>query len=219
MTDMLGEALRAVSSGTPLAYPLVFVAGLATSVGPCTAPRYVAVAALAHASRRPARIIAAFVCGLAGAFVVLGFAMTSLPALWSSSRWSYAALTCALAIGGLTVLLRGSGGCTAHPPGTRAGAGLGGTFLLGASSALVVSPCCTPAIAAIAGVTSVSGRALEGSLLLAAFACGHALPLVAAGALGMRSSAFFARFQAVQASATISGALMLALAAYYGVLA
>jgi cytochrome c-type biogenesis protein len=233
--DVLGEGLRAVALRSPLAYPLVFAAGVATSAGPCVAPRYVAVAALANGARRPWRTVAAFVAGLVGAYVALGLAAGALGALWSTSSAVYAVLAAGLALGGVVTLLRDTHthGSPAderaracdpgHAPGATAkaqhSANFGGTFLLGASSAFVVSPCCTPVVAGIAGLTTLGGRTSEGIALLVAFALGHALPLLAAGMLSARIAALLARLSATAAPAVVSATLMLALAAYYGVLA
>jgi thiol:disulfide interchange protein DsbD len=221
--DAVSAGLHAVATRSPLAYPLVFVAGAVTSVGPCAAPRYVALAALVNASRKPARVIAAFVAGLVGAYVALGIAAGSVAALWTISRFVYVALAVTLAVAGLVTLLRGGGASHAHgdvhagDAGTRAS--LGGTFLLGASSTFVVSPCCTPVVAGIAGLTTASGHTGAGVALLAAFACGHALPIVSAGAAGSRIGRALRSLTASHASAVVAGTLMLALAAYYGVLA
>ncbi len=260
MIDLLGESLRAVGTRSALAYPLVLGAGVVTSVGPCAAPRYVAVAALAHAARAPWTIVAAFASGLVAAYVALGAlasgvgtATSALGSLWSASSYVYGALATALLAGGVFTLLRASG--TAAPdrcdhrtgrdasasgtaaPGTTTcrtnasrgtatsrtestgAASFGGVFLLGASSVLVVSPCCTPIVAGIAGLTLATGRALDGVALLALFACGHAVPVAFAGALGGRFASALRRLAASQAPAVVSGALMIALAAYYGVLA
>ena len=223
MIDAVTAGLQAVATRSPLAYPLVFAAGAATSIGPCAAPRYVALAALVNASRRPSRIIAAFVAGLIGTYVVLGVAAGALGTLWSTSRFVYAALAVVLAVAGITTLLYGGGAAhvhqRVHARHTGAQVSLGGTFLLGASSALVVSPCCTPIVAAIAGLTTASGHTPQGVALLAAFACGHALPIVFAGALGTRLASSLRQLATSHASATVAGTLMLALAAYYGVLA
>ncbi len=222
MIDAVSAGLHAVATRSPLAYPLVFAAGAVTSIGPCAAPRYVALAALVNASRRPARIIAAFVAGLVGAYVVLGAAAGAVGALWSASRLVYAAFAVLLAIAGVATLLRGGTShvhesAGVHDAGARAS--LGGTFLLGASSAFVVSPCCTPVVAGIAGLTTASGHTGEGVALLAAFAFGHALPIVSAGALGTRVAHRLRHVAASHAPAVVAGTLMLALAAYYGVLA
>ena len=224
MIDAVSAGLHAVAARSPLAYPLVFAAGAVTSIGPCAAPRYVALAALVNASRRPARIVAAFAAGLVGAYVALGVAAGALGALWSTSRLVYAALAIILAVAGLATLLRGGGDGShvhgnAHADAVGARTSMGGTFLLGASSAFVVSPCCTPIVAGIAGLTTASGHTGVGAALLAAFACGHALPIVSAGAIGTRIASAFQPLASSHASAVVGGTLMLALAAYYGVLA
>ena len=223
MIDAVTAGLQAVATRSPLAYPLVFAAGALTSIGPCAAPRYVALAALVNASRRPARTVAGFVAGLIGAYVVVGAAAGALGTLWSASRLVYAALAAILAIAGIATLLRGGGASHVHHDTNvhhaGAQASLGGTFLLGASSALIVSPCCTPIVAGIAGLTTASGHGGQGVALLAAFACGHALPIVFAGAIGTRVASGLRHVMASHAPATVAGTLMLALAAYYGVLA
>ena len=223
MTDAVNAGLHAIATHSPLAYPLVFVAGAVTSIGPCAAPRYVALAALVSASRRPVRVIAAFVAGIAGAYVLLGIAAGAVGVLWSASALVYGALAVVLAGAGIATLLRGDRASHVHDeepvPYSGARAGAGGTFLLGASSAFVVSPCCTPVVAGIAGLTTASGHTGTGVALLATFACGHALPLVSAGALGTRLARSLRRVAASNAAAVVAGTLMLALAAYYGVLA
>lgn len=219
MIDPFGESLRAAAQGSPLAYPFVFAAGIATSAGPCVAPRYVAVAALANGSPHPARVVGAFLTGLIGAYVVLGLAAGAVGALWSNSTVVYVLLALALAAGGTLTLWRGEGRDNHQHHAGKLHASAGGTFLLGASSALVVSPCCTPAIAGIAGLTTLGGHPLEGGLLLATFGLGHGAPLLAAGVLGARISGLFARLASSDAPAVVAGSLMLALAAYYGVLA
>ena len=223
MIDAVSAALQAVAIRSPLAYPLVFAAGAVTSIGPCAAPRYVALAALLNISRRPWRIVAAFIAGLTGAYVVLGAAAGVLGTLWSASRFVYATLAVVLAVAGVATLLHGSSASHVHRPANAHHAGgqasLGGTFLLGASSAIVVSPCCTPIVAGIAGLTTASGHTGQGVALLASFACGHALPIVFAGALGTRVAGALRSVAASHAPATVAGTLMLALAAYYGVLA
>jgi cytochrome c biogenesis protein CcdA len=225
--DPVADALRAAGSGSALAYPLCFAAGLVSSIGPCVAPRYIAVAALSNGPR-PRRNVTAFIAGTIGAYVVLGLGAASLSRLWSSSSVAYAAVALVLAAGGAVTIVRAGGErgpCAHREPADRVqrvgtgSAGLGAPFLLGASGALIVSPCCTPFVAAIAGFTTLSGRAATGASLLAAFAFGHALPLLFAGALGMRLTRLFARLSSSQAPAIVAGSLMLALAAYYGVLA
>ena len=222
MIDLLGEGMRAVASRSALAVPVVFAAGAATGIGPCAAPRYVAVAALSGAASRPWTVVAAFGAGVIGAYVALGFAAGTVAMLWSASPAIYLALAIGLASSAVVTLLRaGSPAHTSCAGGRHAPprASLGGAFLLGASSTFIVAPCCTPVVAGIAGLTIASGRTAEGAGLLAAFGCGHALPVLLGGALGSRLGAAVRSLDACGAPAVVAGGLAFALAAYYAVLA
>jgi len=217
--DALDAGLRAVASRSPFGCPLVFAAGVVTSLGPCAAPRYVAVAALAHTTPRPGRPIALFIAGLVGAYVCLGSVAGALGAVRGWSAYVYAALAVALALGGATTLLRHDTVSHAHTQPRTGTSSAGGAFLLGASSALVVSPCCTPIVAGIAGLTIASGRVSDGVMLLASFGLGHAAPLLGAAFVSGRVSAVLRRLAASPAPAVVAGTLMLGLAAYFGALA
>ena len=224
MIDVLGDGLHAVATRSAIAYPMIFAAGAVTGVGPCAAPRFVAVAALAAAARRRWAVVVAFGTGVACAYVALGLAAGTLGTLWSASRTIYLALALALAVSAFATLLRRPRDTHATCEGSRIGttpisASAGGVFLLGASSAFVVAPCCTPVLAALAGLTVASGRVAEGSALLAAFGCGHALPVLLTGAIGAKLTVALRPVSASGAPAVVAGGLMLALAAYYGVLA
>ncbi len=219
MIDVLSDGLRAAATRSAAAYPLIALAGAATSVGPCVAPRALAVAALAHRAARPAPVIAAFIAGVLGAYAAVAAGAGAVASLLGASHAAYALLAAALAVAGTITLARANGTqCDARAHHASRRSGLGGVALLGASSALVVSPCCAPAVAAIAGLTAASGRA-DGVALAAAFAFGHALPLVAAGMAGARVASGLRTIAAHQAPAIVSGTLMLALAAFYGAVA
>jgi cytochrome c biogenesis protein CcdA len=190
-------------------------AGVVTSIGPCAAPRAIAVAALAQRSSRPWLTAAIFVVGTIAGYVAIGFGSGLLA---SARRWSGAIdtlLAVALATAGIATLLRDpSDRCThrTSPPGGR-------VACLGAASALVVSPCCTPILAAIAGSAALVARPADTALLLAAFAAGHVLPLGALAALGLQTTRWGPLRNARYADAVISGSLMVALACFYGILA
>lgn len=226
MTDVVDEALRAVGTRAATAYPLVFAAGVVTSAGPCAAARYVAVSGIAHAARRPWTVIGAFAAGLVAAYVALGLAVGglalgsgTLPLLQANSPTVYTSLAVALAVAGVVTLVRAEPHASHVRHRTARAAGAGGVFLLGASSVLVVSPCCTPIVAAVTALTlSIDGIG-HTALLLTAFGCGHAMPVVAVAAAGIRASQALRRIAASQGPAIVAGGLMFALAAFYGALA
>jgi cytochrome c biogenesis protein CcdA len=215
--DAVETGLLAIAGGSAWAYPLVFGAGIATSIGPCVAPRYIAVAALAASARHPRRVLAAFATGIIAAYVAIGSAAGLTGALRAWSPLVYAMLAAALITAGAFALIRGAAPFHAHH--ARLPVSVGGTLLLGAASAVVISPCCTPIVAGIAGLTMVSGRPVEGVALLACFAAGHVVPAILAAACGTRGRAIFTRAAGTAASNVVSGTLMLALGTFYGLLA
>jgi cytochrome c biogenesis protein CcdA len=198
-----------------MAFPVAFGAGVMTSVGPCAAPRAIAVAALAQRSSRPWLTAAIFVAGTIVGYVIVGFGSGLLA---GARQWSGAIdtlLAAALAAGGIATLVRETPDRCAHAR-TLTGGGIAG---LGAASALVISPCCTPILIAIAGSAALGAHPLDAALLLAAFAAGHVLPLGAVAALGTQTTRWGPLRNASAANPVISGSLMLALAMFYGVLA
>jgi cytochrome c-type biogenesis protein len=118
-------------------------------------------------------------------------------------------------IGVRTIIVAKAHTCSPHHPDTPAS--FGGAFLLGGSMALLVSPCCTPIVAALVGFGIASGQLWLGAVTLASFAIGHAVPMIVAGLGAGRTGDALGRFSVPLA--TVSGSLLIALGAYYGVLA
>jgi cytochrome c-type biogenesis protein len=218
--DPIRLAVDAAAAQTAWAPPLAALAGIATSFGPCVAPRFVAVAALVAGRTGTARwkLLAAFAIGLCCAYALVGMTSGLLGRVAAQSAYMYAALALAFGLGGSIALVWTSHdvGRIAHAPGP---ASHGGALLLGASFALVASPCCTPIVAALAGIGAASANPWLGATTLGAFAFGHALPLVAAGMGSGRVADALRRWKLEPALATVGGALMLALGGYYALLA
>lgn len=222
MSDPFPDAIAAVVHGDATRLPLVVLAGMATSIGPCVAPRYVALAAVLGGPQRT-RAIAAFVAGITAVYVLLGAGADVLATVTRNASVLNGLLAAALAVCGLVTLLaaphREHEHECAEPVAPVKPRRLSGVFSLGAASALVVSPCCTPVVAAVAAFPALDAAAGSRALLLGAFALGHAAPIVVLGAAGATIARRFDRFRLGSAPAVISGALMLALGAYYGMLA
>jgi cytochrome c biogenesis protein CcdA len=213
--DPFGLALDGVVAHRVGGLPFAALAGAATSVGPCVAPRYLALAALIG-TRRPFVPVAAFTLGLMVATVTLG-AGAGIAASLVTHVAAVDAVMAALLIGfGIATIVREPrcGHVAAERPVRASGA-----FALGAASALVVSPCCTPLIVAFAGLGAFDRDPLLTSGYLAAFALGHALPLAFAGIASTPLAAAGRAFAASTAPAIVSGSLTVALGAYYGLLA
>lgn len=220
MIDVFNGALRAASMQNVWAAPLAFAAGAVSSIGPCVAPRFIAIAGLTAGKQRrqSAGALCGFIGGLVSAYAALGAAASLLVRAGAFSTALYDLLAVALIAGGIQTLLREPQSCEhASQPGN--GAGFGAAFLLGACFAFIVSPCCTPIVAVIAAYSAASGNVLFGAGILACFAAGHAVPLALTGVCAERLSTLLARSNLQRAARTAGGGLMLAVGAYYAVLA
>jgi hypothetical protein len=180
-----------------------FGTGAATSIGPCAAPRYLALAAIVADARGAARWtrVGLFALGLVACYLAIAQTATLLHVLIRSSAIVYALLALASLIFGLQSLRTSRSCAHAH----------GATMLAGGALGLVVSPCCTPVIALSAGIAAAASP-YEALLCAAAFACGH-IALLATIGIGVQAARFG------EAARTIGGALAIALAGYYGLLA
>lgn len=214
MIDPIGTTIEAIARHDLAGLPMAFAAGAITSVGPCVAPRYVTLAAIVERNGRRTRAVASFIAGLLLGYAALGFGLGIFGAIARHATAVYALLAIGLLASGGAILVRKPHAADHH----HHPASPTGMFALGAGSALIVSPCCTPIVAAIAGLGALDGRPAVSAAFLVTFALGHALPLLLFGVTG---SLVAERFAADRSGATtvISGALMLALGAYYGLLA
>lgn len=197
-----------------------FAAGLATSFGPCVAPRFLAVTALAKGvvGWRRFASISIFIAGLCACYVALGMTGGLLAVLAGHTRALYLALSAVAVAFGLRTLLREpQSACRAH--GKRESGAAGALFLSGGSFAAISSPCCGPLAAGLAGAGVAAGSWQVAGVLLAAFALGHAVPLLALGQVWERVRTTIVRRVPPGSSEVVTGSLMLALGAYYGIVA
>jgi cytochrome c biogenesis protein CcdA len=218
MTDPVHAALVASAFGRVSAPASALLAGAAGSFGPCAAPRYIALAAIVNGvsvAQRFARI-AAFVTGLCCASTALAFGAHLLWKLVSVSAWIYAGLAIAFAASGVHALLVRRHACVRQ---AASASSFSGVFLLGSSFALVLSPCCAPMLAALGALSATAGSTSLTLLVVGAFVLGHALPVVMVGSLAGFADGIERRFPLDEPVRVTSGALMLAMSAYYAVLA
>jgi cytochrome c-type biogenesis protein len=177
-----------------VALPLLFVAGLATSLTPCIYPMIPVTAGIlggaASTTRSRGRTVAltlSYVTGLALVYASLGLLAGLTGSLFgsvSSNPWAYFAMGNLLLVFGLGLL---DVFTIQTPARVLAWAGrLGGNsvpavFLLGATSGLVAAPCGAPAFAAVLTFVSATGSAVLGFLYLFAFSLGMTALLAAVG--------------------------------------
>jgi cytochrome c-type biogenesis protein len=177
-----------------LAIPLLFGAGLATSLTPCVYPMIPITAGVLSGlgASLPTRgravvLTLAYAAGLALVYSLLGLLAGLTGTLFgavSSSPWAYLATANLLLVFGLALLDVFS---VSAPPGWAAWAGRliggspGGAFAMGAASGLVAAPCGAPAFAAVLTFVAGSGSAALGFFYLLAFSLGMTALLIAVG--------------------------------------
>jgi cytochrome c-type biogenesis protein len=211
-----------------VAVPLLFGAGVATSLTPCIYPMIPITAgilggagATGRSRGRTAVITLAYVSGLALVYSLLGLLAGLTGTLFgtvSSNPWAYFAMANLLLVFGLAML---DVVPVAAPrrlvawAARLAGDSVGGVFAMGAASGLVAAPCGAPAFAAVLTFVAATGSAALGLLYLLAFSLGLTALLVV---VGLSSGTLASLPQAGRWTAWVKragGVLLIAMAEYY----
>lgn len=192
---------------------LAFITGLATSFGPCLAPRYVALAAQLT-SGASGMSIGSFLMGCIGGYVAFAAGGALVTALQASSPVVYALAGVMLATVGLRYLLAGDD--IRHDHTNRKNDSFGARFLSGLCCSIFGAPCCMPVAVAL-GAQSSAYDVGYGALALAGFGIGQSLPLVVV-ALASRFRPI-RWIQPLPVRSTIAGTLLIAMGALYGAIA
>jgi cytochrome c-type biogenesis protein len=173
-----------------LAFVLVFLGGVITSLGPCniaTIPLIVGYVGGSHNLTRPRAfaLSLAFAIGLALTFMLLGVAAALIGGLiGAATRWWYYLVAAICFVIGLNMLgvLRFNLSMAFGGLRERIGLkGIPGALALGLVSGLVASQCATPVLAAILTYVMAKGAMLYGAALLFVYALGRGVPVVLAG--------------------------------------
>ena len=212
--DIVQTALAHASAHDGIAYGLAAAAGLFTSIGPCVAPRYFAVASFTTRGARGVTGIAAFVMGTLLAYLCVAVAGSLVMRLVGASPFVYASAAAALILLGARAIVSSNDDCCENHENPI---GAGAAFFLGVASSIVISPCCTPVLVAFGSLNSSMGTPLSLVGLVAMFTVGHLAPLGVAAVGGGVFVAALSRYRA--AISTVNGAVLIALGAYYAVLA
>ncbi len=173
-----------------LGFILVFLGGIATSLGPCniaTIPLIVGYVGGSHdLSRNRSFVLSlAFAVGLALTFMFLGVIAALIGGLiGANTRWWYYLVAAVCLVLGLKML----GVIRVNLPMVFGGLrervglkGIPGALALGLVSGLVASQCATPVLVAILTFVMAKGAILYGAALLFVYAMGRGVPVVLAG--------------------------------------
>jgi len=180
-----------LQSGSLVAYLLVFLGGVVTSIGPCNVAMIPLIVGYVGGSTNLSRarsfaLSLTFAVGLAITFMMLGVVATLMGGLigGTSRVWYYGVAGVCFVVG-LQMF-----GVLSLPMPQWFGRlrervnlkGLPGALVLGLVSGLVASQCATPALAAILTyVMAQQGALVYGAALLFVYALGRGVPIVLAG--------------------------------------
>jgi cytochrome c-type biogenesis protein len=189
LTDSLGNS--------PLsAIPLLFVAGLLTSLTPCIYPMIPITVALvgresigtAATRWRPLLLTLSYIVGVALVYAVLGViaGMTgSIFGTISSNPWLYFLQANVLLLAGLFMLdvftIRLPASTMEWAARVGSGGHYGGAFAMGSVSGLVAAPCGAPVMAAVLTWVTRTQSAILGFIYLFVFSLGMCALLVVVG--------------------------------------
>lgn len=185
-------------SSSPLtALPVLFIAGVLTSLAPCIYPMIPITAAIVGgssvggAARPRARTVAltlTYVFGLALAYASLGLFAGLSGTLFgsvSTNPWLYFAMANLLIIAALAMLevipVRVPSWLLTRAASAGQGGSLGGVFVMGAVSGLVAAPCSAPVMAAVLTWVTTTKSGVLGFIYLFVFSLGMCALLVVVG--------------------------------------
>lgn len=196
------EFATAQLTQNPLAVlPLIFGAGVLTSLTPCVYPMIPITAAIvggqATADKaagrprsrwRPLLLSLTYAIGLASVYALLGLiaGMTgSMFGTISANPWAYFTMANLLLFAALAMLdvipVRVPAFILQRAAGAGTGGRFAGAFVMGAASGLVAAPCSAPVMAAVLTWVSTTRSAGLGFLYLFTFSLGMCTLLVAVG--------------------------------------
>jgi cytochrome c-type biogenesis protein len=226
---LLLDGLEATLRDRPaIALPVLFAAGLATSLTPCIYPMIPITAGILGGAgagtgsrRRTAVLTTAYVTGLALVYALLGLLAGLTGSLFgsvSSSPWAYGLMANVLLVAGLVMLdlvpIAAPRRVTAWAARLRGGSAAG-AFGMGAVSGLVAAPCGAPAFAAVLTFVASSRSAALGFVYLLTFSLGLTALLVVVGLSSGALAALPRSGPWMAAIKRLGGVVLIGMAEYY----
>ena len=181
--------LPAQLSASPLtALPVVFLAGVLTSLTPCIYPMIPITAAIVGGAQtaaggsskaRTLGLTLAYVIGLALVYSLLGLIAGLSGSMFgsiSTNPWLYFAMANVLLLAALSMLdvlpIRLPAWLLTRATSAGQNGGLGGAFVMGAMSGLVAAPCGAPVMASVLTWVATTRSAVLGFVYLFVFSIG-----------------------------------------------
>lgn len=176
------------------AFAIVFVMGLATSLGPCTFTRAITLIGYVGSEENMSRgkgFYLAFISliGLTVSYASLGLVSFIASNIIKIGTNLYIFIGIVMVLMGLhfaglvRISIPTSGKLRELKNRYSKYRGPVGSFLLGAVFGLMMCPCCLPGLVAIFGLTFAQGDILYGTLLVFSYTLGHGIPILVVGTL------------------------------------
>ena len=191
------DIAQRLSSSPLTAFPLVFLAGVLTSLTPCIYPMIPITAAIvggqAVGEERPPKwrtfvLTMSYVSGLALFYAILGLVAGMTGTLFgaiSTNPWLYFAMANVLVLAALAMLdvipVRLPASLVQRAATAGTGGRAAGAFVMGSMSGLVAAPCGAPVMAAILTWVGTTGSPVLGFGYLFVFSLGMCVLLIAVG--------------------------------------
>ena len=189
-----------LSSSPAAAIPIIFGAGVLTSLTPCIYPMIPITAAIVGGTTageerpprwRPLLLSLTYALGLALVYAALGLFAGLSGTLFgsvSSNPWLYFAMANLLVLAALAMLdvvpVRLPSALVTRAATAGAGGRFSGAFVMGAMSGLVAAPCSAPVMAAVLTWVAATRSGALGFLYLFVFSLGMCTLLVVVGVAG-----------------------------------
>lgn len=191
------QLLARLSSSPWTAIPLLFAAGVLTSLTPCIYPMIPITAAVvggesvsgaSGARLRPLVLSLSYAVGLAIVYATLGLVAALSGTLFgsvSSSPWAYFAMANLLLVFALAMLdvipVRVPSALLGRVARAGRGGDVVGAFVMGMASGVVAAPCSAPVMAAVLTWVGTTRSAVLGFVYLFVFSLGMCTFLIVAG--------------------------------------
>lgn len=169
-----------------LAYLIMVIGGILSSLSPSSVPRMVAIVSYAGREAKgfwgAVLLSLAFVVGICAVYGSVGLMAGSFGALLSMTGFLYYFTAALCLIMGLSMIRLIEFNWTPAPLKV-AGHGVLGAFLLGAGFAFLIAPDATPFMIGALGVSTFHGKLGLGATLMIMFGIGHGTPVLFVGSL------------------------------------
>lgn len=211
-----------VNDHLALAFGLMVLGGMLSSLSPSSVPRMVAIVNYAGREAktvwRAAELAIAFMVGICCVYTAVGALAGSFGALLSLTGFLYYFTAGLCLLMGLS-MIRLVEFRWKLPDAGMLSHGLVGASLLGFGFAFLIAPDAMPIMLGALAVTTFKGRLLLGAALMLAFGIGHGIPVLFAGML----APWYARHPAVKkwhlAAEMAAGYVLVFLALFFTVIA